>query len=61
VFWVLQQHYASGSGITGEVQSLTFQDENPRPGLNWLYLAISFVDGIVLRAETIFRVKAQDL
>jgi hypothetical protein len=30
-------------GITGEVQSLTFQDENPRSGLNWLCLAMSLL------------------
>jgi hypothetical protein len=36
VFWVSQQQYESGGGSTGEVQSLAFQGENPRSGLNWL-------------------------
>jgi hypothetical protein len=46
VFWVSQQQYASGGGNTGEVQSLTFQDEILRPGLNWLYLAMSLLKAL---------------
>jgi hypothetical protein len=36
-----QQQYVSGVSITGDVQSLTSQDENPNPGLNWLCLAMA--------------------
>jgi hypothetical protein len=43
VFWVSQQQYASGGDNTGEVQSLTFQDVNPKSGLNWLCLAMSLL------------------
>jgi hypothetical protein len=43
VFWVSQQQYASGGGNIGEVQSLTFQDENSRSGLSWLCLALSLL------------------
>jgi hypothetical protein len=32
--------WGGGGPSTGEVQSLSFQGENPRSGLNWLYLAI---------------------
>jgi hypothetical protein len=46
VFWVSQQQYASGGVNTGEVQSLTFQDENPRSSLNWLYLAMSLLKAL---------------
>jgi hypothetical protein len=35
---VFQQQYANGGGSTCEFQSLTFQGENPRSGLNWLCL-----------------------
>ena len=31
---------ASGASCTGGVQSLNLQGENPRSGLNWLFLAI---------------------
>jgi hypothetical protein len=30
----------------GEVQSLTFQDENPRSDLNWLCLAMSLLKAL---------------
>jgi hypothetical protein len=39
----LEQWYASGGDYTGEVQSLTFQDENPKSGLNWLCLAMALL------------------
>jgi hypothetical protein len=43
VIWVPQQQYASGEGSTGEVHDLTFLGENPRYGLNWLCLAMTFL------------------
>jgi hypothetical protein len=43
VFWVLQQQYESGGRSIGEVQSLAFQGENPRSGLNWLCLIMSLL------------------
>jgi hypothetical protein len=43
VFWFSQQYYARRGGNTGEVQSLTFQNKNPRYGLNWLCLAMSLL------------------
>ena len=61
MFRVSQQQYASGGDNTCEVQSLTFQDENPRSGLKWLCLAMTLSEGIVLRAGTIFRTKIQGL
>jgi hypothetical protein len=48
VFWVSQQQYASGGGNTGEVQSLAFQDVNPRSGLNWLCLAMTLLKALFL-------------
>jgi hypothetical protein len=42
----LQQQYESGGGIIGEVQSLTFQGENPRSGLNWLCLAMTLLKAL---------------
>jgi hypothetical protein len=36
----LEQRYASRSDNTGEVQSPTLQDENPRCSLNWLCLTL---------------------
>jgi hypothetical protein len=52
VFRASQQRYESGGDNTGEVQSPTFQGENPRSGLNWLCLAMSLVEAFVLRAGT---------
>jgi hypothetical protein len=46
MFWFLQQLYESGGGNTGEVQSLTSQDENPRSDLNWLYLAMTLLKAL---------------
>jgi hypothetical protein len=39
----LEQWYVSGGDCTGEVQSLIFQGENLRPGLNWLCLAMALL------------------
>jgi hypothetical protein len=39
----LEQRHVSGGDCTEEVQSLTFQGENPRSGLNWLCLAMAFL------------------
>jgi hypothetical protein len=36
----------SGGDNTGKVQSLTFQGENPRSGLNWLCLAMSLLEAL---------------
>jgi hypothetical protein len=46
VFWVSEQQYESGGRITGEVQSLTFQGENPRSGRNWLCLAMALLKAL---------------
>jgi hypothetical protein len=46
VFSVPQQQYESGGDSTGEVQSLDFQGENPRSGLNWLYLAMTLLKAL---------------
>jgi hypothetical protein len=43
---ILQQQYDSGSGNTCEVQSLTFQDENPRCGINWLCLTMALLKAL---------------
>jgi hypothetical protein len=51
-----QQWYAYGGGSIGEVQSLTYQGENPRSDLNFVF-GNNLVGDIVLRVETIFRVK----
>jgi hypothetical protein len=42
----LEQRYASGGDSTGKVQSPTLQGENPRPGLNWLCLAITLLKAL---------------
>jgi hypothetical protein len=36
----------SGGGNTSEIQSLTFQGENPRFGLNWLCLAMALLKAL---------------
>jgi hypothetical protein len=45
-FAAAHQQYASGGGNTGEVQSLTFQDVNPRSGINWLCLAMTLLKAL---------------
>jgi hypothetical protein len=42
----LEQRHASGGDCTGEDQSLTFQGENPRSDLNWLYLAMALLKAL---------------
>jgi hypothetical protein len=42
----LEQRHASGGDCTGEVQSSTFQGENPRSGLSWLFLAIALLKAL---------------
>jgi hypothetical protein len=40
VFRDLEQRHVSGGDNIREVQSPTFQGENPRSGLNWLCLTV---------------------
>ena len=65
MFHDLEQRHVSGGDNIREVQSPTFQGENPRSGLNWLCLTVilfsDLVGDIVLRVRTIFRVKTQGL
>ena len=42
----LEQRLASGGDITGEVQSLALQGENPRSGINWLCLAMTLLKAL---------------
>jgi hypothetical protein len=54
----LEQRHVRWDDCTGEVQSLIFQGENPRSGLNWFCLAMALLnEGIVLRVRTFFKVK----
>jgi hypothetical protein len=53
--------YASGGDNTSEVQSLSFQGENPRSNINWLCLAIALLKALFFRATTIFVIKIYDL
>jgi hypothetical protein len=45
-FWVLQQQYESGGDNIVEVQSLAFQGENLRSGLNRLCLAMALLKAL---------------
>jgi hypothetical protein len=45
-FQLRKQWYESGGGNTGEVQSRTFQGENPRSSLNWLCVAMILLDAL---------------
>ena len=42
-FRTRMQRNGSGGDSTAEVQSSSFQGENPRSGLNWLYLAMTLL------------------
>jgi hypothetical protein len=46
MFWVSQQQNESGGESICEVQSLAFQGENPRSGLNWLCLVMSLLKAL---------------
>jgi hypothetical protein len=46
VFRDSRQRYESGGDNTGEVQSPTFQGENPRSSLNWLCVAMALVEAL---------------
>lgn len=46
MFRASQLQYASGGDNKGEIQSLTFQGENPRSGLNWLCLAMALLEAL---------------
>ena len=58
MFRTSQQRYESGGDNTGEVQSPTFQGENPRSDLNWLCLKMTlwrhfFESGDYLQGENL--------
>jgi hypothetical protein len=41
-----EQQYDSGGDNIGEIQSLIFQDENPRSSLNWLCLTVALLEAL---------------
>ena len=49
MFHDLEQRHVSGGDNIREVQSPTFQGENPRSGLNWLCLGLSFLKALLLK------------
>ena len=52
MFHDLEQRHVSGGDNIGEVQSPTFQGENPRSGLNWLCLTLFFLKALLLKNWT---------
>jgi hypothetical protein len=58
--WLVAAALASGGDSSGEVQSPTLPGENPRSGLNWLYLAMTLLKVLFSLARTFSRVKTYD-
>ena len=46
VSWLLVEASTNGGGNIGGVQSLIFQGENSKSGLNWLYLALALLKSL---------------